>query len=190
VGESDFEILGRNPTETFIEAVSGIFQSLGRAPICLDPELRVVHASEGLDQLSAPGSAEAVVGLRAERILGTDLLGEEGSLRRALHVASHRRDRAFVAVCKGQTIHPQDLPEEVREGRAPVVPGAVSSGATTQAPSLEAPAASESASPSDERERLRTALDAHRWNRAETARALGVSRTTLWRRMRELGLGR
>ncbi len=32
------------------------------------------------------------------------------------------------------------------------------------------------------------ALDAHGWNRSATARALGISRTTLWRRMRDYGL--
>jgi transcriptional regulator of acetoin/glycerol metabolism len=35
---------------------------------------------------------------------------------------------------------------------------------------------------------LQAALDAHRWSRAETAKALGLSRSTLWRRMRALGL--
>ena len=33
------------------------------------------------------------------------------------------------------------------------------------------------------------ALEAHGWNRTETARALGMGRTTLWRRMKEAGLG-
>jgi PAS domain S-box-containing protein len=32
------------------------------------------------------------------------------------------------------------------------------------------------------------ALDAHGWNRTATARTLGISRTTLWRRMRDYGL--
>ena len=35
---------------------------------------------------------------------------------------------------------------------------------------------------------LKQALEAHRWRRVEAARALGVSRATLWRRMREAGL--
>jgi DNA-binding NtrC family response regulator len=36
--------------------------------------------------------------------------------------------------------------------------------------------------------RLVDALDAHRWNRGATAEALGISRSTLWRRMKEYGL--
>jgi len=33
------------------------------------------------------------------------------------------------------------------------------------------------------------ALDAHHWNRTAAARALGIARNTLWRRMRKHGLG-
>jgi transcriptional regulator of acetoin/glycerol metabolism len=39
-------------------------------------------------------------------------------------------------------------------------------------------------------ERLRELLDAHHWRIGETAKALGVSRWTLRRRLRELGLRR
>ena len=42
--------------------------------------------------------------------------------------------------------------------------------------------------PWDEPDRIRAALDAHRWNRVAAAEALGMSRTTLWRKMREHGL--
>jgi len=41
---------------------------------------------------------------------------------------------------------------------------------------------------SPEVRRLVETLDAHEWNRTATARALGIARTTLWRRMREYGL--
>jgi transcriptional regulator with GAF, ATPase, and Fis domain len=37
-------------------------------------------------------------------------------------------------------------------------------------------------------DRLRYALEANRWNESQTARVLGISRTTLWRRMRRFGL--
>ena len=42
--------------------------------------------------------------------------------------------------------------------------------------------------PASEKEHLRAALEEHRWRRADAARALGMSRTTLWRKMREYGL--
>jgi DNA-binding NtrC family response regulator len=71
-----------------------------------------------------------------------------------------------VAVVKGQTIHAEDLPTEVVESSTPAQRHVVD------------PQSSE----------IRAALDLHRWSRDETARALGMSRTTLWRKMRELGL--
>jgi transcriptional regulator with PAS, ATPase and Fis domain len=70
-----------------------------------------------------------------------------------------------VAVGRGQTIQPEDLPLEIYEP----VPAPAS--ATTEA------------------ETLRIALEQYRWNREATARALGIGRTTLWRKMREAGLG-
>ncbi len=73
-----------------------------------------------------------------------------------------------VAVTKGPVIQPEDVPVELN-GQA-VVP-----------PAAEAAVLSES-------QQLRTALESHRWRREETARALGISRATLWRRMREFGL--
>ncbi len=39
-----------------------------------------------------------------------------------------------------------------------------------------------------EARRVVEALDAHNWNRTAAARALGIARTTLWRRMRDYGL--
>jgi transcriptional regulator of acetoin/glycerol metabolism len=39
-----------------------------------------------------------------------------------------------------------------------------------------------------EAQRLLDALDAHGWNRGATAEALRISRSTLWRRMKEYGL--
>jgi DNA-binding NtrC family response regulator len=79
-----------------------------------------------------------------------------------------------LTVCKGQTILPEDLPEEVSAiSPIPLRPGDVLP--------FEDP---------HERERLRVALEAHGWRRDETAHALGMSRTTLWRKMRELGLAR
>jgi DNA-binding NtrC family response regulator len=42
--------------------------------------------------------------------------------------------------------------------------------------------------PQCERDRVRMALESNRWRREDAARALGISRATLWRRMKEHGL--
>ncbi|HYT68296.1 MAG TPA: sigma-54 dependent transcriptional regulator [Vicinamibacterales bacterium] len=78
-----------------------------------------------------------------------------------------------VAVCKGQTIQPEDLPAEVRRDQPAPSPNSVG-------PLLSDRPASEEA------DRLRAALEAHHWRRDLAARALGMSRSTLWRRIREL----
>ena len=72
------------------------------------------------------------------------------------------------AVCKGQTILPEHLPASVAGGAVPRA-------------AVEVPATAPAAP-------LQQALDAHHWHRAETAQALGISRVTLWRRMRDAGL--
>jgi len=76
-----------------------------------------------------------------------------------------------VAVCRGQTILPEDLPDLSGGSAAPATPAA----ATPPADRAEA-------------DLLRAVLDAHHWRRGDAARALGISRSTLWRRMREAGL--
>ena len=104
-------------------------------------------------------------------LLAYDWPGNVRELENALEYA--------LAVCRRQTILPEDLPAEARLP-ARSVPSPVES---------RPPAGSQPTAPRDERERLLVALEAARWRRDEAARALGLSRTTLWRRMRELGLG-
>ncbi len=79
-----------------------------------------------------------------------------------------------MAVCREHTVMPEDLPAEIRG------PGDGSGAAAVEA---GGPGAQDM-----EAERLLRALEAHRWCRQDTARALGISRTTLWRLMRGHGL--
>jgi PAS domain S-box-containing protein len=50
------------------------------------------------------------------------------------------------------------------------------------------PAPDQPEAPQGEEADLRRALEANRWNASRTARALGISRTTLWRKMRRFAL--
>jgi transcriptional regulator with GAF, ATPase, and Fis domain len=91
-------------------------------------------------------------------------------------------------VCTGQTLQPEDLPPEVHG--SPALPSEVGPppAAGPQAAAEQAAAPAGPAAPGEERAAIEAALEAHRWSRAETARALGMSRSTLWRRMRALGI--
>jgi transcriptional regulator with PAS, ATPase and Fis domain len=100
-------------------------------------------------------------------LLGYDWPGNVREMEHAIEYAmisttSNRIERAFLPLALRRT--------------AP--PPAVEADATVEPP------------PEGEEATLRHALDVHRWSIAATARALGVSRTTLWRRMRRLELAR
>ena len=83
-----------------------------------------------------------------------------------------------VAVCKGQTILPEDLPAELHQAGASSTAGGspAASPVADQRPALI------------DSKALKQTLEAHHWRRVLAARALGISRATLWRRMREAGL--
>jgi transcriptional regulator with GAF, ATPase, and Fis domain len=90
----------RELSENFVKAVSGLFESLGRALICLDEDFNVVHTSDGLDGLAGPGAGDMAVGRPAEQILGANLFGTKGSIRHAL-VAGERREGWGAALVLG-----------------------------------------------------------------------------------------
>ncbi|HSD28387.1 MAG TPA: sigma-54 dependent transcriptional regulator [Vicinamibacteria bacterium] len=92
-----------------------------------------------------------------------------------------------VAVCKGQTILPEDLPGGV--GVAPFHPSAAGVRAHAAHPESRPNGSHRADADVLDAARIRGALEACRWKRSEAARVLSLSRTTLWRRMRELGLG-
>lgn len=90
-----------------------------------------------------------------------------------------------VAVARRETILPEDLPEEIRHAtERGDPPRAIRS----RSPLSLAAASASFGKAAAEVDSLRAALETHHWRRADTAKALGLSRSTLWRRMRELHL--
>jgi PAS domain S-box-containing protein len=92
-----------------------------------------------------------------------------------------------VVCARGPVLSCDALAEEVRElcrGPLRLPPPAV----PPPAPPPEASSPGQADGAGDERQRLVRALEAHRWNRGEAAAELGIDRTTLWRKMKRLGL--
>jgi len=83
----------------------------------------------------------------------------------------------------------EDIADEVREhgparaGEAEVVPA----GSLHATPEY-APRRAPDEIPAGERDLLLRALEEHRWNRSTAAAALGIDRSTLWRKMKRLGI--
>jgi DNA-binding NtrC family response regulator len=94
-----------------------------------------------------------------------------------------------VALCTGAVIQIDDLPHNLREvhstagSRAATVPGEVSS-----APLPSAPATLAQAKEGAEAVRIKEALQEHDNNRLRAASALGISRMTLYKKLRQYGL--
>jgi transcriptional regulator with GAF, ATPase, and Fis domain len=104
-------------------------------------------------------------------ILSYEWPGNVRELENALEFAA--------TVCQGQTLQPEDLPPEIAP--QPAMP------LLEEAP-VARPRSMPPSGTVDDVE-LKAALEQNRWNRLATARALGVSRSTLWRRMRAASLG-
>jgi PAS domain S-box-containing protein len=84
-------------------------------------------------------------------------------------------EHAFILV-KNSTIRLEHLPEELTR---PIPCGPVP--CSTRSEGLSSLA-------DTERQIIEAALDRHHWNRAEACKELGISRSTLWRKMQRLGI--
>ena len=93
-----------------------------------------------------------------------------GNVRELEHSIEH----AFVLV-KGSAIDIQHLPESIASMSSQSQETAQPSGAGSLA--------------DGERHVIEATLERHKWNRNAAAHELGLSRTTLWRKMRKLGIG-
>ncbi len=111
-------------------------------------------------------------------LLSYDWPGNVRELENALEFAA--------TVCQGQTLQPEDLPPEILPSAAP----RPHPDTATPSPAPPARPAAADGAPAAlaEGATLRAALETHRWSRRATAKALGMSRSTLWRKMRALRL--
>ncbi|BDG05657.1 sigma-54 interaction domain-containing protein [Anaeromyxobacter oryzae] len=102
-------------------------------------------------------------------------------------------------VAQGPALDRTDLPREIGDppAAAPARPPGRDAGAGALVTSPPAPQEADDAAGSRRpgrdaptREEIVAALETRRWRIADASRSLGISRTTLWRRMRELGIDR
>jgi len=94
-----------------------------------------------------------------------------GNIRELESIIAHA-----VIMCDGKVIRARDLPDQVRAGLQP--PRALPNYSADSIPSLN----------EMEDQLIRTALERFEGNQTEVARKLGISRSTLWRKMKEYGI--
>ena len=96
-----------------------------------------------------------------------------------------------VAVSDGRTIQAADLPASVRSPRLFPRPGTTASAAPAASRErAEEPDRSTWSLTEVEKDHIIQVLDRHHGNATAAARQLGISRTTLWRKMRSYGIAR
>jgi len=110
-----------------------------------------------------------------------------GNVRELENAVEH----AF-AVAEGDILLPDDLPGPIRAPRLlpRSQPDGASGAAAPAAVALEAPARDGWTIAEVEREHIQRVLERHHGNATAAAKQLGISRTTLWRKLRQYGLRR
>ncbi len=145
-----------------------------------DLELLITHLLQAIGRQRSRALRLSPDAMRT--LMAYDWPGNVRQLENALEYAN--------AVCDGQTIHVEDLPPELTAG--PSGPTALQAPGTESASPGASPAPGSPPqtplAPYPERSQILAALEATHHRRGEAARVLGISRTTLWRRMREFGL--
>ena len=149
-------------------AVSATFESLGHAVALLDDNLHIVEASPAFRGLV--GTADVDQHNMADFINMTPIADK---LRAGERCGGHCE---VVNSAAAVDLTAARLPDGVFE--APV----------RYAVAVQLRENGANSGNADDFERIRHALEEHRWRRSAAARSLGISRATLWRRMRDYGL--
>lgn len=185
----------RDERSALMTWTSAVLESFGRGLICLDSDFRILFASPFAVRLLGR-SYPAETSLPVSALLGDHLFGPYGALRRAL-LAGEPRARATQLrplesdSSRTLTISAATLNNAAYDtgiAYAVLVGPADDERWNVRLPVDIDPAELRIRGQAADREELRAVLDQYHWQRAEAARALGISRTTLWRKMREAGL--
>jgi len=94
-----------------------------------------------------------------------------GNVRELENILEHA-----LIICQEETLHPKHLPEYIQLRHAARKPSA---------PRILKP---ENIDDDGERDRIISMLQRYNWSRTKTAKALGMDRTTLWRKIKKYGI--
>lgn len=90
-----------------------------------------------------------------------------------------------VVCARGAVLSAADLPEDLLASSRPRREGGEDSAASSGPPAGTAARAAAEDGAGPEKARILAVLEKHRWNRRDAAAALGMDRTTLWRKMKK-----
>jgi transcriptional regulator of acetoin/glycerol metabolism len=96
--------------------------------------------------------------------------------------------RTLIALCDGSEVTLRDIPAEMLDAPEPPPPAAPVRADDTPAAAVAAAPSNLNPLQSAERDALLSELRRHRWNIAGLARELGVSRNTIYRKMKRLDI--
>lgn len=123
-----------------------------------------------------------IIGFSPEAMRQLERYAFPGNIRELSNIV----ERAAV-LCRGQTIMAEDLPPHVLEKPAAPLPAPVPEAGDAAAMPWT-PCTLDEALREPERRILTAALEANQWNRQKTAEVLGINRTTLYKKMKALGI--
>jgi len=92
----------RHDAAAALIAVGAVFDSFGRALICLDRDFRVIHTSTDLKDIAGDDAAQSLRGRPVAELLGEELFGSGGVFRAALERGERREGcRASMMLADG-----------------------------------------------------------------------------------------